>query len=363
MCTNGAQHRALVVNDDPTATRRGQCGIEGVAQRTPLGGDGATTVQHLGLDRDRDPSGLDPAERAPICVGDQDPTVARGFGCLCGRCPELHGLLMRQREPRGRLEAQTAVTAVTPDEISHEVIDGVCQQVCRFRQLGELTTDPQDGDLVSELDGLLDVVSDEHDRLAQVALQSQELVLQLLAHDGIHRTEGLVHEHDRRVRGESPRDAHALLLATGELCGISLREARRQAHPLEQLKGPGFGLALVPSDQHRNRGDVGGDGAVGKEPSVLDDVADAAAQLGFVHLRRVLIVDPDPAAGGLDHPVDHPQRRRLAAPGRPDKDGDLAGRSLKRQLIHGQCAIRILFRHRVKPDHANKPNRDGRQNQ
>ncbi len=358
MCPNGAQELALIVNDDPTATRRGQRSIEGVSQRAALHGDGATTMQHLGLDRDRDPVRLDPAERAPICVRDQDPTVVRGVGCLPRRCAELHAPLLRKSELGGRLETESAVAAVTPDEISHEVINGMGQQVCRVGQLGELAADPQNGNLVSKLDGLLDVMSDEHDGLAQIALQTQELVLQLFAHNRIHRAERFVHEHDRGVRGKGSRDAHTLLLATGELCRIPRREARRQAHHLEQLKGPGFGLALVPSDQPRDGGDVRDDSAVGEEPRMLDDIADAAAQLGFVHLRRVLVVDPDPAAGGLDHPVDHPQRRRLATPGRPHEDGDLAGRSLERQLIHSQGAIRILLRDRVKPDHADKPNRD-----
>ena len=33
--------------------------------------------------------------------------------------------------------------------------------------------------------------------------------------------------------------------------------------------------------------------------------------------------------GRLDHPVDHPQRGRLAAARRPDENGDLAGRCLE----------------------------------
>jgi len=102
---------------------------------------------------------------------------------------------------------------------------------------------------------------------------------------------------------------------------------------------------------------------VREQARVLDDVADAAAQLCFVHLRRVLVVDPDSTTSGLDHPVDHPQRRRLAAAGRPDKNGDLPGRRLERQLIDGQSAIWKSFRNRVKTDHASKPNRDDRRNQ
>ena len=45
--------------------------------------------------------------------------------------------------------------------------------------------DPQHGHLVAELDGLVDVVGDEEDRLAELGLQAEELVLELLADDGV----------------------------------------------------------------------------------------------------------------------------------------------------------------------------------
>src|SRR5450755_2482040 len=85
-------------------------------------------------------------------------------------------------------------------------------------------------------------------------------------------------------------------------------------------------LSLVLPEQQRNRGDVVDDGAVREEASVLDDVADAAPQLGWGGSRVVAVVDPNPAARRLDHPVDHAQAGCLAAPRRPDEDSDLAGR-------------------------------------
>jgi len=205
------------------------------------------------------------------------------------------------------LEAQRAIPAVLSDEVGHEVIDRVRQQVCRVGQLGEMATGPQDGDPIPQLDGLVDVVGNEDDGLAEIVLQSQELVLELFSHDGIHGAERLVHEHHRRVGRQCPGHTDALLLAAGELCGIALGEAGRQAHPLEQLKSPRLGPAPVPAEQHRDRGDVGNDGPVGKEAGVLDDIADSPTQLGLVHRRGVLVVDPDSATGWLDHPVDHPQ--------------------------------------------------------
>ena len=85
------------------------------------------------------------------------------------------------------MEAERAVAPVAADEAGHEVVDRVRQQLCGFGQLRELAPDPQDGDLVAELDRLVDVVRDEEDRLAQLALEAEELVLQLVADDGVDR--------------------------------------------------------------------------------------------------------------------------------------------------------------------------------
>jgi hypothetical protein len=65
-------------------------------------------------------------------------------------------------------------------------------------------------------------VSDEHDRLAQLALDVQQLILQVCAGDRVDRAERLVHQHDRRVGRQGARQAHALLLAARELARVAL---------------------------------------------------------------------------------------------------------------------------------------------
>jgi hypothetical protein len=55
-------------------------------------------------------------------------------------------------------------------------------------------------------------VGDEDDRLAQLGLQAQELVLEALAVDRVDRAERLVHEHERRVDRKRAGDADALAL-------------------------------------------------------------------------------------------------------------------------------------------------------
>ncbi|MGR6975012.1 hypothetical protein ACU639_36400 [Streptomyces cynarae] len=56
-------------------------------------------------------------------------------------------------------------------------------------------------------------MGDEDYRLAEVVLETDELVLELLADHRVEGAEGFVHEQHRRVGGQCPGDADALLLA------------------------------------------------------------------------------------------------------------------------------------------------------
>ena len=102
-----------------------------------------------------------------------------------------------------------------------------------------------DHDLVAEQERLVDVVRDEHDGLAELALQSQQLLLQFGAHDRVDGAERLVHEQDVRVDRESPRDADALLLAARELAGVPIGERAVESDRVEQFEGVVVRLALA----------------------------------------------------------------------------------------------------------------------
>ena len=92
--------------------------------------------------------------------------------------------------------------------------------------LGEHAAFAEDRDAVAEHDRLVDVVRDEDDRLAQLALDPQELVLEPGARDRVDRAERLVHQHDGRVRRERASETDALALAARELGGEPLAIVR-----------------------------------------------------------------------------------------------------------------------------------------
>ncbi len=132
---------------------------------------------------------------------------------------------------------------------------------------------------------LVDVVGDEEDRLADLGLEAQELVLEPLTGDRVDRAEGLVHQHHRRVRGEGSGDADALLLTARELGRIAVGDLRIERDQLHQLLDAGATTLLGPAQQARDRGDVLADRPVREEADLLDHVADLAPQLRRVAIR------------------------------------------------------------------------------
>ena len=123
-------------------------------------------------------------------------------------------------------------------------------------------------------------MGDEHDRLAHLLLEAQELVLEPVAADRVDRAERLVHQHHRRVGGQGARDPDPLALATRELVRIPVAiGAGLQADQLEQLVDALANARRLPAQQPRNDGHVVADGEVREEADLLDHVADASSQL------------------------------------------------------------------------------------
>jgi len=107
---------------------------------------------------------------------------------------------------------------------------------------------PEHRDAVADLERLVEVVGDEHDRLAYLALQAQELVLQPCTGDRVGGAERLVHEHHRRVRGHGPRHPDPLLLAAGEFVRVAAGVVAGQPDEVEQLADPGTDAVAAPAE-------------------------------------------------------------------------------------------------------------------
>ena len=84
----------------------------------------------------------------------------------------------------------------------------------------------EDDDPVGEVDGLVDVVSDEEDRDPVLLTDAKRQVLEIAARLRVDRRERLVHEQDRGLVGERARDRDPLLHPAGELPRVAIPEAR-----------------------------------------------------------------------------------------------------------------------------------------
>jgi hypothetical protein len=249
------------------------------------------------------------------------------------------------------LEVQGAGAAVDADEAGHELVGRGGEDLLRGAHLGDDPAGLQDHHAVADEEGLVDVVGDEDDGLAQLPLQALQLELQLAAHDRVDGPEGLVHQQDVRVRGEAAGHPDALLLAAGQLSGVARCERGIQADRLHQLLGAGAGLALRGAAQHGHGGDVVQHRAVREQPGGLHDVADAAAQLHRVEARDVVAVDVDPARGGLDHAVDHAHQGRLAGAGGAHQHHGLVGGDLQAEVLDRDRAAGVLLADVLESDH------------
>jgi hypothetical protein len=333
-----AAQPAAPAGDDHTALAGGQHRVqrvvEGGAQpddRKPLvdGGRHGRRPAQLGHRR--------PADRPATAVQDDDEVVPRrpGRGDHRRRV-RAHG----GRGDRAQLDVldpgqgELLEGGTGADEVRDVVLGRVGQDRLRGVVLHDPGADVEHDDPVAELHGLVEVVGDADDGLAQLVLDPQQLVLQPHPGDRVDRPERLVHQQHRRVRGQRPGDADALLLPAGERAGVAVAVGGRvQPDQVQQLLGAVGDPALVPAEHPGHQRDVGRHRHVREEPTGLDDVADPAAQPVGVLGGDVLVAQEDLPAGGLDEPVQHLEQRRLPAARRAHEHHRLPGRDLQRHRV------------------------------
>ncbi len=111
---------------------------------------------------------------------------------------------------------------------------GVVVQLRRTRQLDDLAR-VHDRDPVGDLDQQRQIVGDEQNREAALALELLDLLQDLALDDDVESRRRLVHDHELRLEGERHRDDHALPHATGELVRVRADALAVDADQLEQL--------------------------------------------------------------------------------------------------------------------------------
>ncbi len=174
-----------------------------------------------------------------------------------------------------------------------------------------------------------------HGALA-LLLELEQLVLHLVADEGIQGREGLVHEHNRGIDGQGPGEAHPLLHAPRELVGIAVG-VLLQSHLLQYRHGP-FAPLVAPVAGHiQTEGNVLDHGAMGHQGEALENHRHLPApqldQPLVLHPGHFLVVDTDGAGGGLNEPVEHANKGGLARAGKAHDGENLAGLDPERGVL------------------------------
>ena len=177
-------------------------------------------------------------------------------------------------------------------------------------------------------------------------MQPDDLVLHVPADQRVERGERLVEEQQRRVAGQRPGEADALLHAAGELVGVGPLVAP-EADQLDDLGRLGPALLLAHAAHLEAIGDVVDHLAVRQEAEVLEDHrgvgAPQVAELALAGLDDVVAVHHDLAGGRLDEPGQQPDQRGLPGAGEAHHDEDLAGRYVERHVLDADHAAGLLL--------------------
>ena len=180
------------------------------------------------------------------------------------------------------------------------------------------------------------IVRDVQRRHAEALVQPHELRPHLDAELGVEVREGLVHQERLGMPNDRPAHRDALALAARQGARLAVEQV------LDPEQGGGLGDPLLPLRlRHPLRlereADVRAHGHVRIERVVLEHHRDVAVD--GVEIVDDGVADEDLARGGLLEPRDHPQRGRLAAPGRADEDHELTVLDPQAQVVDCDRAV------------------------
>ena len=206
-----------------------------------------------------------------------------------------------------------------------------------------------DDDLVTHLGDDSEIVGDEQNRHAKLALEGAQEIEDLRLDGDVERGGGLVGDEQGGIAGEGHRDDHALPHAAGELMrvfqGADFRG--RDTHLSEHLdrEAGGFGL-VAGAMEKKNLGELAADTVDGIErghwllKNHADPTAPDAEQVGGCGGGEVGALEADFAAydatGGLGEETENREGGdAFAAAGFADQSESAAARDGEADAIHG----------------------------
>ncbi len=218
-----------------------------------------------------------------------------------------------------RRDAFVGLDDVPAQEPGDERIRGVVPEIGRRRDLREATV-LQHRDPIRERERFVVIVGDEDGRQPQTANQSAHLVDEVVATSPVEGSERFIQHEESGFGGESAREGHALLLATGEFLNPPMLEPG-ETDARERGAGAFVDFVARSTLHAQAEGDVGEHVAVGEERVVLEHQSEPTAMGRSV---GEIVVIPRNCAFAAIEAGDCPQQSGLARPRRSQNDDHLA---------------------------------------
>ena len=132
----------------------------------------------------------------------------------------------------------------------------------------------QDNNDVGQRDGLDDIMRHEDDRIFHVLPKPRQLLLQTKPRMRIQRPERFIHQQDRLVGDERPRQRPPLLHPAGQLARKLVFETAK-LHPLDPLHCPAAAFGRSDAGYLQRKLDVGEQRHPGKQAAPLRHIGHA----------------------------------------------------------------------------------------
>src|SRR6056297_1735423 len=223
------------------------------------------------------------------------------------------------------------------------------QDLLRLALLHDLTILEND-QVIRQLQRLVEVVTDEHHGFLQFLLQLQQQVLHVGPNERIERRERLVHQHDRRIRGQRPGDTDPLLHRPRQLMRI-LPALTAKSHAIQPFERVVLKIGLGLTTHGAGHTGVFQHGAMRQQRKMLEHhrhlLAPQSAQVTLAIGQNILAIEQDLPRRRLDQPVDVADQRRLARARQAHDHRDIAAAHVDIDVLKAQHVAMLLHQVRL----------------
>ena len=230
------------------------------------------------------------------------------------------------------------------DEVPHVLVGRLRAQLFRRADLNDFPV-LHDADPVPHLEGFVDVVRDEDDRLFQFPLDLQQFELHVPAHQRIQRGKRLVHQQHFGIADQRPGDADPLAHPAGEPLARLMFPAVESHHGNARF-GEAFAV-FAPEPFHLQAvGDVSQDVSVAHQPERLKDhrylFAAQVQQLPAAHRLNIAPLEEDLSARRRRQSVETAYRRRFSRSRKADDHENAPPENLQADIPQSDGAPRFF---------------------